>query len=115
MRLAIIAALITGPAFAGYAEHPGVTLFTEKPCTAAVAAIDYDGNAMPALAEKGMAWGFLLGFDTAAGGISGDNETTLVRLRSACADSPDTPAIKLLEGFKPTEAPRPASRPTPDL
>lgn len=100
MRYVLVAAMIATPAAADYSTHPGVAIFTEKPCTAAVAGIDYQGENIRALVETGMTWGFLLGFDTAHGGLSGDHETTLKRLRIACAESPDTPAIDLLNSFR---------------
>ena len=100
MRYLIAAVFFAAPAAADYSDHSGVQLFTKKPCTAAMAAIDYDGQAIMAVAEQGMSWGFLLGFDAALGGLAGDHETTLQRLRTACAASPDTPAADLLHGFK---------------
>lgn len=100
MRYLLAAIFLATPAAADYSDHPGVKLFTEKPCRAAMAAMDYDGQAIMAVAEQGMAWGFLLGFDTASAGLAGDHETTLQRLRIACAASPETPAADLLRGFK---------------
>lgn len=92
--------VLSAPALAdGYAEHDGVILWTDRPCTEAVGSIDAAPNTLADVAAAGMAWGFLLGYDTARGGLQGDEETTLTRLRKACAQSPETPAIDLLSGF----------------
>ncbi|MBN8187605.1 hypothetical protein JF540_12980 [Salipiger thiooxidans] len=111
MRLALAAALIGSPALGDYSDHSGVTLFTEHPCTAALAEIDQSldryadrgiaglKEASAAIASQGMAWGFILGYDTANGGLQGEEETTLVRLRMACADKPEATAEELLRGF----------------
>lgn len=111
MRLALIAALIASPAFANYADHKGVTLFTEQPCVEALAEVDQSferyvdrgleglDDLSRALASQSMAWGFILGYDTAQGGLHHDGETTLVRLRKACAENPEATAEDLLKGF----------------
>lgn len=112
LALAFAAALLATPAAADYSDHRGVTLFTEAPCTAAVSAIDLsldgmlrslDDNELYTFgrlaAQQGMAWGFLLGFDTASDGLHGPRQTTLERLRYACALNPETPAIELLRTF----------------
>lgn len=103
LRTAALLALLASPAFAGYGNHPAVQAFAAKPCTYVVAKMDTakDANAadLPAMVEGGMYWGFLLGFDNANGGLQGDEETTLIRLRKACAASPETPALELLQGF----------------
>lgn len=106
MRIPLfVAVLCATPASADYSGHRAVTLFTEKPCTQAVAAIDRTppSDNIDALvlgvAEQGMAWGFLLGFDTAAGGLDDGKETTLTRLRDACADSPKSTAVDLLRAL----------------
>lgn len=100
MRLSFILALTATPALADYSSHDGVALFTESPCTEAVAAIDTSETTLQAIARMGMAWGFLLGFDTANNGLQGDEETTLIRLRKACAENPETPAATLLRSFR---------------
>jgi len=101
MRIAMIAVLFVVGTQAGadYSTHDGVTLFTKQPCKDVIAAIDNPENTLAALAAMGMAWGFLLGYDTARGGLEGNEESTLIRLRRACAESPGKTAIEILEGF----------------
>lgn len=110
--IAALAALSAAPAAADYSDHRGVRLFSDRPCTEALATIDqpldrYTDRGLASLpdaareaAAQAMAWGFVLGFDTAAGGLHGDGRTTLERLRLACAMNPDTPALDLLRGFQ---------------
>lgn len=106
LALALIASFFAVPALADYSDHRGVTLFTEKPCTEAVGTIDGSmargdlDSTVRNIAAHGMAWGFILGFDTAHGGLEGDEETTLIRLRKACAETPDATAMELLRGFR---------------
>jgi len=104
-HLAFLAVLAT-PVAADYSDHPLVELFTVAPCTEAIATIDQDVGAAGdfkavglAIGRQGAAWGTVLGFDTALGGLQGDEETTLIRLRKACAESPETPAADLLMSF----------------
>ena len=97
--LAALFALPTAAAADGYSGHKGVSMYRDKPCTVVIAAIDGDAT-LGTIATQGMAWGFLLGYDTANGGLHGTEDTTLIRLRKACAQSPKTPALDLLEGFK---------------
>lgn len=110
-RFAAAAILSASPALADYSDHDGVRIFSERPCTEVIAELDRsfddlndgtrDGLARlaPAMAKTGMTFGFLLGFDTAEGGLQGAEETTLRRLRLACARSPQTPALDLLRDF----------------
>lgn len=106
MRLALLLTIAATSANADYSGHPFVQLFTERPCTEAVAAIDQrppteNIDAMVlAIAEQGAAWGFLLGFDQARGGLHDGSATTLERLRKACAEAPGRPAAELLDGLK---------------
>lgn len=100
-RIAALVVFLAAPAWAdGYADHKGVTIYTTRPCTEVVAAIDAPSSSgVQAMAAAGMAWGFLLGYDTAMGGLQGNEKTTLIRLRKACAESPETTAMELLKGF----------------
>lgn len=101
MRL-LLAAIIAAPTMAaadGYSDHKAVAMYRDKPCTVVIGAIDADAT-VATMAVHGMVWGFLLGYDTANGGLQGGDKTTLIRLRKACADSPETPALDLLKGFK---------------
>lgn len=100
--IAVAAVIALGapiPAPASYSEHEGVTLFTERPCTEAIAVIDDPGKDIPSLARMGAAWGWLLGYDTARGGLHSEGKTTLQRLRIACAAEPTATALEILERF----------------
>lgn len=96
-------ALAAGPSMAeGYGDHHGVTIFTERPCGDALAALDGD-TARPIterLAAQGMAWGFLLGYDTARGGLDRDGQTTLELFRAACQRSPRLTGKAILDDLK---------------
>lgn len=95
-------ALATGPAMAErYGDHHGVTIFTERPCGDALAALDGD-TARPIterLAAQGMAWGFILGYDTARGGLGRGGQTTLELFRTACEQSPRATGQAILDGL----------------
>ncbi|MHA7852200.1 hypothetical protein [Roseovarius sp.] len=103
MRIIAILALMGTPAIAEYSDHQTVQLFSNAPCTEAVGLLDaplMDGTpemVANQAVEKGMAWGFILGFDAAHGGLSDETDTTLVKLRKACAASRETPAFDLLQ------------------
>jgi len=108
-----IATVIAAPATAaGYYDNPIVAAFRDQPCGTIIAAIDnpkatkpgdnLDGainRAADGLARMTAYFGFIVGFDTAKGGLQGDDETTLVRLRKACAADPKATALELLNGF----------------
>lgn len=99
MRYLLLMAL-AAPSLAvadSYDTHAISSMYREKPCTSVVGLIDND--TAPFMAERGAIWGFLVGYDQANGGLRGDQETTLIRLRKACAESPKTPALELLNGF----------------
>lgn len=114
---AAVAVLIQPAWGQGYAEHRGVTRFTEQPCGDVLAALspdaipDADGIKVDkigafakemghAMATQGVAWGFILGYDTAHGGLGRDGFTTLERFRAACRKSPEATGIDILEGLK---------------
>lgn len=115
MRHAIVAlALCASPAVAdGYSDLKGVQMFTDGPCGDVVAAIDWADTAAPEaiilerglsglsqdIALSGMAWGVLLGIDLERGGLHTPEQTTLERLREACAESPEKPAKAILDNF----------------
>lgn len=121
MRTMIALALMAAPAMAettAYSDHKGVLIFSDAPCTAVISAIDSEPPAFPNEAQhffygsrswyqnygewgatQGMAWGFVLGFDTANGGLHTDTETTLQRLRAACEETPDRTALDILTSF----------------
>ena len=106
---AISIAFIAAPSLAGdYSGHHGVTLFTQEPCTAVIEILDGDEPDLlmvgveglgSYLAAHGMAWGFILGYDTARGGLHDGEKTTLMRLREECATTPDRTAFDILETF----------------
>lgn len=98
--VATVALLISSGACAaqGYVDHKAVKTYRDRPCTEVVGTIDgqatFDG-----IGTQGMLWGFLLGYDQAKGGLQGSEETTLIRLRKACAADPSASALSLLESF----------------
>lgn len=112
--LAALAALSSAATAAGYDDNPILVAFRDHPCTTVIEAIDNPDTAAAANApDLGSAlrystgrvshmaayFGFIVGFDTANGGLRGDAETTLMRLRDACREHPDTPALDLLRSF----------------
>lgn len=106
---ATVAVFMAVPSFAGdYSGHHGVTLFTQERCTAVIEILDGDEPDLlmvgveglgSYLAAHGMAWGFILGYDTARGGLHDGEKTTLMRLREECAATPDRTAFDILESF----------------
>ena len=81
--------------------------FANKKCGEALALIDApdrgDGSTKTLVMSAGamaMAFGYLLGFEAAAGrDLSGSADTLLKRLRSDCNESPDKTALELLLGY----------------
>lgn len=96
MRYALAFALLAAPAVADYKDFEAGVIFSERPCHEALAAIDgeYGFDVM------GQAWAIILAHDEENGGMFATEEKTLETLRIACAQSPETPAIELLEGLK---------------
>lgn len=88
-----------------YESHSTHVLFRDKPCTEAVATIDAPPNpdglhpAIQSTLRLGFAFGFLLGVDAMYPGIAGDEATLLIRLRKACAETPERPALEILTEF----------------
>lgn len=86
-------------------QHEIAALYSSRPCTEVIATIDNPivGEGLDEIAGQlamtSMAWGFLLGVDTALGPLHGEHETVLRRLRVACANEPDRPALSLLQDF----------------
>lgn len=115
MRQAVFAlALCASPAVAdGYSDHSAVQMFTDGLCRDVVAAIDWTETAVPEaiilerglngltqdIALSGMAWGMLLGIDLERGGLHTPGQTTLERLREACAANPDQTAKAILDAL----------------
>ena len=119
MRAAALLLILASPAASdGYAAHNGVTLFTENLCSDVIALIDSDGPDAPDelgmvvdglrsyvedlsahMAQKGMAWGFILGYDTAKGGLHTTDQTTLERLRETCDATPERTAMDILQSL----------------
>jgi hypothetical protein len=100
LKLAIVFTLTATSALADYSTHKSVTPFIENPCTEVLAAIDTPETTIEAIAQMSMAWGFILGYDAASGGLHDGEQTTLVRLREACANNPETPITVLMDGFR---------------
>lgn len=115
--IAIAAALTPGIALseqAGYSEHRLVERFNGDQCAVIISDIDgeipteigpaettdeFGKRFADAVGRKGTAWGFILGYDTANGGLHAGNESTLQRLREACEKEPERTAISILEQF----------------
>jgi len=103
-----------------YADHQGVTLFTKQPCGGVISAIDWDPPALQSdpvdlmlcgvvghleeisedMAKMGMAWGFILGFDTLKGGLHSQSQTTLQQLCKTCAAEPNRTAFGILREMR---------------
>lgn len=114
-----IAAMLPSTALTeSYEAHKGVLIFTEAPCGAVIEALDAVVPPPPTDTERffygttpwfeyvghihamqGMAWGFMLGYDTARGGLNTDEQSTLERFRDACAKSPDMTGRAVLDAF----------------
>ena len=91
-----------------YADHDGVQMFTAAPCASVIEILETDAPdpAMVGLqgvvehfAGQSMAWGFILGYDTARGGLHEGDKSTLARLREECAAAPEKTAFEILESF----------------
>ena len=105
---AIVFSFVSGSAMAqGYAEHGGVKLFTQEPCTRVFEKMEAEPDIVEigpeafgaALGDMGMAWGFILGYDAARGGLHEGDKSTLARLREECAAAPEKTAFEILESF----------------
>ena len=90
----------------GYGERGVVAAFRDRPCGEVIEVIYLREAAGLTLGEtfgvqgtKNLYLGFVVGFDAAHGGLHTGAETTLVRLREACAARPEATALSLLEGF----------------
>lgn len=108
MRTLLIGlSLMAAPAVAQEPEeHPIQTMYRDAPCTEVVGLLDAWPDLPPAESlnfylEKGMAWGFLLGFDAMHPEAKGEADTLLSRVRLDCAAAPETPALTILEGYLP--------------
>mgnify|MGYP005864495513 CR=1 FL=1 len=110
MKKTLIVAAFTcfaGAAFAqGYSDHDGVKSFTQEPCAGVFDTLEAEPDIMngpeafgAALGEMGMTWGFILGYDTARGGLHEGDKTTLARLREECEAAPEKTAFEILESF----------------
>jgi hypothetical protein len=95
-----------------YVDNATIATFRDKPCTEVLDVIYLEEAAGDSLAEVigtsnrvNLYLGFVIGFDVAHGGLQGDAESTLARLRAACATEPQTPALSLLQGFVEEQAP----------
>ncbi len=99
--------LLPGAAWAqGYGESGVVTAFRDRPCGEVLELIYLRevsglslGETMGVAGTKNLYLGFVVGFDAAHGGLHTDAQSTLVRLREACAADPDATALSILEGF----------------
>ena len=106
-RALCLALLLPGAAWAqGYDGNPAVLAFRDRPC-AEVLEVIYVREAagltlqetMGLISQKNLYMGFIMGFDIAQDGLRGEADSTLARLREACAGAPEATALELLEGF----------------
>lgn len=108
MKYLIAAIFAPTLAFADYSTHKYVELYAEADCTAVLSVIDRDisysepsfNEIIRSVTEQGAIWGFLLGYDTASGGLHPDGETTLQAFRKLCAESPNRTALEILERMR---------------
>ena len=110
-RIALIAGLLVATTanaedIEGIQNHGIQTMFWTAPCTETIAMIDINpdpslpmNDMISIMARQAMAWGHLLGFESANPGIRGDHETILMRLRTDCANQPEKTAMALLMGY----------------
>ena len=87
--------------------------FTSEPCGVVVQALS--PHAIPdnanmfiqseseaigrAMARQGMAWGFVLGFDHANGGLWDGDQSTLSRFTAACSVHPEWTGAEVLQSL----------------
>lgn len=107
---AALAAAFAGSSLAeGYSDHKGVRIFTEKPChyvTTYFDDPDTDDEIVATIQSMAidqstlaMAWGFILGFDYAEGGLWDGETTTLERFRAACEADPLLTGAEILHNL----------------
>lgn len=112
-RVGLILAVLASPASGGgYDGNPVLASFRDNSCGRTIDIIENAAPAEPVGGVLGMAslFGFLLGFDTAHGGLEADNPTTLTRLKSACEQNPELSALDILRSFATdTEKSKPTS------
>lgn len=107
LRMIALAAMLPASAWAqGYGESGVVVAFRDRPCGAVLDVIYLReatgltfGETIGVAGTKNLYLGFVVGFDAAHGGLHTDTETTLARLREACAANPEATALSILEGF----------------
>jgi hypothetical protein len=99
--------MLPGAAWAqGYGESGVVAAFRDRPCGEVLEVIYLQeatgltfGETIGVAGTKNLYLGFVVGFDAAHGGLHTEAQTTLARLREACAASPEATALSLLEAF----------------
>lgn len=86
----------------GIQNHAVQTLFLDEPCGAVIAQIDRPLPNLEGIGMMTMSFGFLMGYEVENPGIRGTHETVLMRLRTECAEHPESTAFDLLEQFSAT-------------
>jgi hypothetical protein len=80
--------------------HYMTATFSEASCRMIIATIDTQMASIEAMGEMAMAFGFLLGYETAVGHpLRGEHRTLLSRLRVDCEAEPAATALQLLERY----------------
>lgn len=69
---------------------------SDEPCSKYIDIIEQPAVTPQTLSEVGMAWGMLVGFDIAVGGLNTQDSTTFEKLKAACNNSPNRSALSLL-------------------
>ena len=104
---AVAFSCISGSAMAqGYASHQHVQAFTNEPCSTVTSFFEMEGPEESGMEAQmmfqlmqGVYFGFILGYDTARGGLQEGDKSTLARLREECAVAPEKTAFEILESF----------------
>ncbi len=102
-----LAAMLPGAAWAqGYEDSGVVAAFRDRPCAEVLELIYLQeaagltlGETMGLAGTKNLYLGFVVALAAAHGGLHTESQTTLARLREACASEPEASALSILEGF----------------
>lgn len=109
LAAALAVQLASPAATAGsYANNPSRNLFDKEPCTTVLKALDgkltlAHNDPLYQIAGStgviGLAWGYILGFDAAKGGLWKGQTTTLERFTAACKSNPSLTGSQILNSL----------------
>lgn len=94
-----IAAAICLIATTAEAQHPVQSAYEAEPCMTIIATLDATPGNLDQAAKQAMIWGYMLAIDAIFPTIKTAKQTTLERLRAACAETPNRPALEILKGL----------------